>query len=285
MFSKSSLIGSVIRAGWLATMGLLWAGCTGNDSSGAGTKVPVSVMPLFGTTVPPCVAGYEHPNICCKGAPYKATVCTEDIARPFDNCETGQFAYPDATACCSLDDKTACTPPSNTDSTPDGGPQAGCENPCLPGAYPCGEVPISPSGASTTGYLCCFGTGLSVSPPKPSCSLCTQQPEWCSASCPTGWSAPAGGRVDLCCQTDSKGRSACFSQAEGIGSGKGGSAFASPSSCVGEEFLDDGNSYVMKCHSVDLSTPPECTCLVNGAVTKTVHDGRCTDLTTCDFPQ
>ena len=30
---------------------------------------PVSVTQLMGKQVLPCAAGYEHPNICCQGAP------------------------------------------------------------------------------------------------------------------------------------------------------------------------------------------------------------------------
>jgi hypothetical protein len=68
----------------------------------------------------------------------------------------------------------------------------------------------------------------------------------------------------------------------GIASTNGqGDAYSDPSKCFGEAFRDDGNSYVMKC---DFTGAPQCTCLVNGVVTKTLATGSCLDLTPCDFP-
>jgi hypothetical protein len=178
-------------------------GTTGNGGSAA---IAVSVTKLFDADVPPCAAGYEHPNICCQGAPYQATVCTEDLTHPFGVCETEQFAYPDPNACCLLDNKTACVQPPGVDSTPDAGQQNDCLNPCSPGAYP--PPPLMDR------WLCVFGIGITAQTRQPPCiGLCTRQGDWCSTPCPAGWSAPAGGQVDFCCQTGLNGQSFCFSQA------------------------------------------------------------------------
>lgn len=249
--------------------------CANKGTGGApSTAIPVSVTQLFGVAVPQCPAGYEHPNICCQGAPYQATVCTEDPTRPFGLCQSEQLAYPDANACCSLDNKTTCVKPSSVDSTADAGQQSGCNNPCSPGAYP--APPLFERD------LCVLGTGMSIEPTQPWCSLCTGPIDWCSTPCPAGWSAPAGGQVDLCCQTGSSGQSFCFSQAGYIGDAGGGVGSADASGCRGEEFVDDGNSYVMSC---DFTALPDCTCLVNGVVTQTLSTNtQCLDVTPCGFP-
>ena len=125
------------RAAWVMLLLACGGGCAGGASSGStSTASPVSVTGLFDTTVLPCAAGYEHANICCQGAPYKATVCTEDLTHPFGVCGKGQFAYPDPDACCVLDGTTACLQPSAVAQTADAGQQASCQNPCSPGAYP-----------------------------------------------------------------------------------------------------------------------------------------------------
>ena len=260
------------------------ASAAGDSSVSTRNAVPVSVSNLFGAAVAPCPSGFEHANICCQGAPYKATVCDEDLTHPFAVCETGQYAYPDPNACCSLDDRTACVQPSIDGSTADAGQAGSCQNPCAPGAYPPSDISMAPGGASVDGFLCCFGTGLSCQSRQPFCSLCTGPVDWCSTQCPAGWTAPAGGQVDSCCQTDSSGQNFCFSQAGYIGDlGGGGVRYANASSCLAEQFADDGNSYVMKC---DSTASPACSCLVNGVVTHTVPDSsQCADLTACEFPQ
>src|SRR5664280_2459225 len=212
--------------------------CTGGTGGAPNAATPVSVTQLMGKEVLPCAAGYEHPNICCQGAPYQATTCTEDLTRPFDVCEAEQLAYPDPNTCCSLDNKTACMQPSGVDSTADAGQGSNCQNPCSPGAYP--PPPF------LGGVLCAFGTGMSIEPTEPFCSLCTGPVQWCSSPCPTGWSTPAGGQVDLCCLADSSGRNFCFSQAGYIGGSMGGGGgYSNASGCRDEQFIGDGNSYVV----------------------------------------
>jgi hypothetical protein len=269
------------------------AGCAevSQANSGAGGSSPantggststtarsVSVASLSEKVVPACAAGYEHPNVCCLGAPYKATVCSEDLAHPYGTCEKGQFAYPDPDSCCLLDANTPCRQPLGVDRDAGAGQQTGCHNPCLPGTYP-------PSDAASQGgeMLCLGGTGLVGQPREPFCSLCDGPVQWCSTPCPVGWSAPAGGQVDLCCQTDSSGKTSCFSQSEwidGYGGGRGGASFSNSDGCISEQFTDDGNSYVMTC---DFAGSNTCTCLLNGATTATLAGAPC-DISLCGFP-
>jgi hypothetical protein len=184
--------------------------CRRGTGGAPGTAVPVSASQLMGTTVSPCASGYAHPSICCQGAPDRATTCTEDVTHPFDVCGTEQLAYPDSSVCCSLGQKTACVQPSGVDANADAGLPSPCLNPCYPGAYP--PPPFLDS------YLCVFGNGGTVETTQPACiGMCYQQGDWCSTPCPAGWSAPAGGQVDLCCMTDSSGQTFCFSQAGYIG--------------------------------------------------------------------
>jgi hypothetical protein len=233
--------------------------CAGGTGGAPSAATPVSVTQLMGRAVPSCAAGYAHPSICCQGAPYRATTCTEDATRPFDVCGPEQLAYPDANLCCSLDNKTICVQPSGVDSTADAGQSSTCHNPCRPGAYP--PPPFLGS------ELCVLGTGMSVEPREPFCSLCTGPVQWCSTPCPAGWSAPAGGQVDLCCLADSSGRSFCFSQAGYIGSNDGGGGGTSDASaCRFEQFLNDSNSYVVTC---DFAGSGTCNCWFNGVVTQT----------------
>jgi hypothetical protein len=239
---------------------------TAGSSSGA-TASPVDVHQLYGTEVLPCAAGYEHPNICCLGAPYKATVCTEDLTHPFGVCEPGQTAFPDPNACCVLDSKTPCLQPSGVDPT---GQRANCANPCWPGGYP---------DATNPDIYCWFGIGISMYPKEPPCiGMCTEPFSRCSTPCPAGWSVPAGGQIDLCCQTDSDGETICFSQTSVIASPSGGGGISDANGCKFEEFVDDGNSYVMTC---DFTVSNDCPCLVNGVVTKTI--AGC-DFGNCGFP-
>ena len=251
--------------------------CANNGTGGApSTAIPVSVTQLFGVAVPQCPAGYEHPNICCQGAPYQATACTEDLTHPFGLCESEQLAYPDPNACCSLDNKTDCVQPSGVDSTPDAGQQNNCQNPCSPGAYP--PPPLM------DGWLCVFGIGMSAEPTQPVLrTSCTVPIDWCSNPCPAGWSAPVGGQVDLCCQTGSGGQSFCFSQAALIGGNRGGGVGTMDPDWIFEWFANDGNSYVEKC---DSTSSPACSCIVNGVVTQTTSDNECTaKFVPCGFPQ
>jgi len=256
-----------------ANAGATAGGVTGN-------AVPVSVAPLFDVAVAPCALGYAHPNICCQGAPYRATVCNEDLTRPFGVCETGQYAYPDRNACCSLDNRTACVPPSGVDLTPDAGQQSGCQNPCYPGAYPPPELANSADGGPAGSALCYFGTGMSFEPPQVLCLECPPT-DWCSTPCPAGWSAPVGGQVDFCCQTDSSGQSFCFSQAGYIGGNIGGGGMGTGADCISDWFANDGNSYVARC---DSTASPACACLVNGVATWTGPDLDCFDPSACGFP-
>ena len=232
--------------------------CSSGTGGTPNAATPVSVTQLMGKEVLPCTDGYAHPNICCQGAPYQATTCAADLAHPFDDCGPEQLAYPDPNACCSLDNKTSCVQPSGADLTADAGQRSSCHNPCAPGAYP--PPPF------LDGELCAFGTGMSIEPKEPSCSLCTGPVQWCSTPCPAGWSTPAEGQVDFCCQTDSTGRSFCFSQAGYIDGVDGVGSYSGTSGCRGEQFIDDGNSYVVTCDFTGSST---CNCLFNGVVTQT----------------
>jgi len=250
----------------------------------ASDTVSLSITSLLAAVVTPCAAGYAHPNICCRGAPYEATTCTKDSTHPFDVCATGLYAYPDPSACCLLADKNACTGPSGDASAMPESQGASCQNPCAPGAYPPSKISISPAGVAVDDMLCCFGTGLACEPKQPPCiGLCTEQQEWCGRACPSGWTVPVEGQVDACCQSDSSGRSFCFSQAEHIRSPGGGAAVSDPSGCVGDHLSDDGNSYVMIC---DYSATPSCKCLSNGIVTRSLSDDtKCLDYVACGFPQ
>jgi hypothetical protein len=287
--ATAAVYSSSMSTTWRAVWGMLLlacgGGCAGGGSSGStSTASPVSVTGLFETTVLACAAGYEHANICCQGAPYKATVCTEDLTHPFGVCGKGQFAYPDPNACCLLDGTTACLQPSAVAPTADAGQQASCLNPCSPGAYP----PPPPAGAlSSGGALCYFGIGLSVVSSTPLCEgLCTgPSPPYCSATCPAGWSVPTDGQVDLCCQTDPSGQALCFSQAGWIGGIEGGGSGPYGNGCASEEFVNDGNSYVVRC---DSSASTTCNCLLNGTITQTIpgSGGQCdpTQISSCGFP-
>ena len=106
-----------------------------------------------------------------------------------------------------------------------------------------------------------------------------------AATCPAGWSVPADGQVDLCCQTDSSGRAICFSQAGWIGGIEGGVGGPYGNGCASEEFVNDGNSYVVLCAS---SASTTCNCLLNGVITQTIpaSGGQCdlTQTSSCGFP-
>src|SRR5262249_34493066 len=113
----------------------------------------------------------------------------------------------------------------------------------------------------------------------------------CDAPCPDGWSTPMGGQVDLCCRTDSNGLANCFFQSTGIGSDVGGGGDAGASGGRTGWSVADGNSYVMKCTFAGSTT---CTCMVNGAVTKTLSKPElpeagiaeldACDVSLCGFP-
>jgi hypothetical protein len=253
--------------------------CAGSTGGASGSSTPVDVTQLMGKEVPACAPGYAHPDICCQGAPYRATTCTEDLMRPFDGCGAEELVYPDPKTCCSLANKTTCERAA-PDPAADAGQRSSCQNPCYPGAYP----PPPPLDS----FLCVFGTGMSVASKEPWCSLCTSPIQWCPPPCPAGWSAPPGGQVDLCCQADPSGKPFCFSQAGYIGSRNGGGVGESDgSSCRYELFLGNGNSYVVSC---DLTASAKCTCLTNGITTKeystqantSVVDGC--GISQCGFP-
>lgn len=249
------------------------AGCgTAIDSQPSGTShgAPVDATQLFGKEVPPCAAGYEHPNICCLGAAYEATVCSEDLTHPFSSCSAGKFTYPDPNACCLLGNNDSCVQPSGNDVSADAG-RRDCQNPCAPGAHP----------PTSTGMLCCYGTGLSCESTQLWCSLCTSPPAYCPTPCPAGWSVPAT-QPDLCCQEDSGEKTLCYSQSVWIKDLSGGSVARSDSTtCTAEQFAVDGNSYVMTCN---FGGSNDCSCLRNGAVTKTLSSDQC-DIGLCAFPQ
>ena len=233
--------------------------CADGTGGTPSTTRVVSLTELAGKEVLPCAAGYAHPNICCQGAPYSATTCAEDLTHPFDICKPEQLAYPDPNACCSLDNRTSCVQPSVANVTTDAGQASNCQNPCSIGAYP--PPPFF------KGDLCVFGTGMSIEPVEPWCSLCTGPVQWCNTPCPVGWSTPALGQVDLCCQTDSSGRNFCFSQAGYVGvNGGGGGGYSDTAGCRDEQFVGDGNSYVVACDFVGSGT---CNCFVNGVVVRT----------------
>ena len=260
--------GSVVSVGCgVASRPFKGTGACAGGTGGAPNGTPVPVAQLTGKEVLPCADGYAHPNICCRGAPYLATTCTEDLTRPFDDCQAEQLAYPNPNVCCSLDNKTTCLQPSGANATADAGQASNCRNPCSPGAYP--PPPF------LDGHLCAFGTGIMSAdaveqdpPAATPCSLCTGPVQWCSNPCPAGWSAPAGSQVDLCCQTDSSGRRFCFSQAGYIGGADGGGVGYSDaaSGCRDEQFIGDGNSYVATC---DFTGSGTCNCLFNGVVERT----------------
>ncbi len=262
--------GSVVSVGCgVASRPFKGTGACAGGTGAAPNATPVPVTQLTGKEVLPCADGYAHPNICCRGAPYRATTCTENVTHPFDVCEPEQLAYPDPSVCCSLDNKTTCLQPSGANATADAGQASSCQNPCSPGAYP--PPPF------LDGHLCVFGTGMMSAdaveqdpPAATPCSLCTGPIQWCSNPCPAGWSAPAGGQVDLCCQTDSSGRRFCFSQAGYIGGGadSGEVGYSDAASGCRDEriFTGDGNSYVVTC---DFSGSGTCNCLFNGVVGRT----------------
>ncbi len=258
--------------------------CSGDAGTASGTSntaTAVSVSQLVGKEVLSCPDGYVHPNVCCQGAPYQKTTCAEDLAHPFDGCGPEQGAFPDPNACCSLDKKTSCIEPSGAGATGYSGQRSSCQNPCAPGAY--APPPL------LDGSLCAFGTGMSVEPKEPPCSLCTGPVQWCSTPCPAGWSPPDRGQVDSCCQSDSSGERFCFSQAGHIdGDLHSGGVFANDSGCRGEQFLGDGNSYVVTCDFKGSST---CDCSFNDVVVQTFPSTRIdkagTDpcgISLCGFP-
>ncbi len=267
--NNANEIGGAANGGVMNTGGALGGGAIS-------AAISVSASILYDTQVPPCFAGYEHPNICCQGGPDQATICAEDLTHPFGLCEKGQFAYPDVSACCSLDNKAACLQPSSVEPTADAGQQAACTNPCYPGTYP---LPESVSSANDS--FCCIGSGQAVScMSKAGHCESTGCSPICGAPCPAGWAAPAGGQVDLCCQTDSSGQSVCFSQSGSIGGYIGIPGASGPTGCTSEEFINDGNSYTMNC---DFTGSKGCTCLRNGVVTLTLPFNDC-DLALCGFP-
>ncbi|MGC4118891.1 MAG: hypothetical protein QM765_30865 [Myxococcales bacterium] len=229
---------------------LALAGCTSGGST-VDTSKAVDVRSLYGAEVQPCAAGHAHPNVCCLGAPYKATVCSEDLAHPFDACDPGAMAYPDPEACCALDGERPCLQPAGVDPA---AVRGNCVNPCRPGGYPDPSMPA---------LYCWFGIGLSMQLKDPGIPI-----SWCSDPCPAGWSAPEGGQLDLCCKKGTNSQELCFSQANAIESpGGASSGRSSPAECKFEVFAADGKSRVIRC---DFTVSRDCDCLVNGAVTKTV---------------
>ena len=220
-------------------------------------EVPVDVRPMYGASVPACAAGYEHPNICCRGAAYEATTCTEDPKNPFGPCPSGQFAYPDPKACCDLNSADKCVAGAIADVA-DAGDSNSCINPCAPGAYPDSQDPAicryGVEGVQNRTTEILYGVGTVGGPPQ----------EYCATPCPQGWGR-AFEQNDVCCQQSGNGWTLCYSQASYISGLSGGTGRVDGASFLGESFFDDGNSYVMKCDF----TASSCQCLFNGNVVAT----------------
>ena len=235
--------------------------------------VTVDVSQLFNVNVPACSSGYEHPNICCLGAPYVATFCTEDVKHPFDICGSGQFTYPDPNTCCSIADEADCAKAPLADAA-DSGVQNNCTTPCAPGAYP--------DAADAT--LCRYGVeGVMSQTTPPACyGHCSSlPPDYCTTPCPASWSKSSS-QNDLCCRLNPSGQTFCYSQTAEIRGFSGGQGHGDASSFFSEQFFDDGNSYVMTCDF----TKSTCNCVLNGNVVMVMFATQFDDrlMSHCPFP-
>jgi hypothetical protein len=162
-----------------------------------------------------CQDGYAHPSICCEPAPYASPQCRETVDEPFAPCPTGWLTLPDPTLCCSWTDPTRCGAPSDTDAQ---SPLA-CWFPCGPGGY----LPSSlPTGSPAIGFApdctdadggciyCCNGPGGAV------CSGSQPGSGPFCPPCPSGWSVPRGGQIDVCCRPSDASVPACFTSANAV---------------------------------------------------------------------
>jgi len=145
----------------------------GSDSEQLKTYDP-SAVKVASTA---CPAGYQHPNICCDGGGSgQAAKCEAYVNHPFHACDQGWTAYPNALACCALDDPRSCVecdekgncagglepPPTPVDP-------GQCPSACPPGYT--GDGPDSPGGCCSydpkSGTGTCFGSAH-TDPPVPS---------------------------------------------------------------------------------------------------------------------
>jgi len=132
---------------------------------------PVPVAQLTGKEVLPCADGYAHPNICCRGAPYLATTCTEDLTRPFDDCQAEQLAVsqPKRLLFARQQDNLPAAFRAMRPLMPGKHPTA--VTLCSPGAYP--PPPFLDGHLVLEPEYCSAGRCRQDPPPPPRAHLCT----------------------------------------------------------------------------------------------------------------
>jgi hypothetical protein len=223
---RSTLVMRPVIAVALAMFCATVVGCGGSTTAtpvDGGLSRPVAVAIPVLSTVSQCATGYAHPNICCEPGPGISPGCQETAGAPFTPCATGWLTFPDTTTCCAVDTPSDCVSPLDASSlaTVSDSGDVDCYFACgaggyLPSALPAGSTSIGfapdctdvDSGAC---FYCCTGANA---------AFCTSgggpAPLSCSA-CPSDWSVPQGGQIDLCCRIAGGASKECFSQASSIG--------------------------------------------------------------------
>ena len=193
---------------------------------------PLAVANPVASTVSQCAPGYAHPNICCEPGPGVSPGCQETLGAPFTACSSGWLTFPDTTTCCAVDTPSDCVSPLDASSlaTISDAGDVNCYFACgaegyLPSALPAGSTSAGfidctdvDSGLTVCAY-CCFGAGAPFCAgggPNPGGPIGGSGPGLACSGCPSGWSVPHGGQVDVCCRTGSGTPESCFSQATQI---------------------------------------------------------------------
>jgi hypothetical protein len=205
----------------------------GSLADGHGGLMTVTAAPSLGSLTLMCPEGYEHPTVCCLGAPGSPPQCGEYDSSPFMPCAANWAAFPDQARCCSLTNPADCGKSAIPVSAERQQATATCYEQCGPRGFPPSALPRDGAAPPPSGeYVCCTDTGGTLGCVYSSCvstpgSVCIDDgdagcasppepnPHTCGPTCPacpSGWESSAHGQVDLCCQTVD-GTERCFSQA------------------------------------------------------------------------
>jgi hypothetical protein len=256
----------------------------GAATVGCGGNAPVSVVDAGAITVlaseiigpvPPCGAGFAHPNVCCRDG-----ACVAHPGAPFAACPADALILPDRRRCCALGGAGACVDAPIDDAGVDVGEVGRCSLPCGPEGRPSDVAPLlvcGNLGPALECTYCCSGFECALSvchcPLLPDGGVCECNTPKCGA-CPSGWGAFAA-QVDLCCADATR----CFSQSTVVRAPEGGGTIFGPDGGESSWFAG-GHLYDAKS---DL-TASTCTCSLDGTTTMQfdLAKGQC-DIAGCGF--
>lgn len=203
-------------------VGLL-AACGGKVVDIGGNSTSQQVTPsAVSVATSECPSGYEHSNICCKGGgDGKEATCESWPDDPFHPCADGWTTYPNAAACCSLDNPSDC-------------------NSCGDGIY---NGPNQPVGSTPPSGGCGGGTTL----PEPIDAGVDDGgtaggggTSSCDPRCPPGYTGISPYDVGGCCMYNADGSGECFGEARAGSTDAGVPDDAGTTVDDGGVFLDAG---------------------------------------------